>query len=125
VSFDKMRSFPKPLQRSGPPVIMGGAGDKSLEVAAEVCDGWAPYLLEWPKAKAAIARVRELAAARGRQPGALEFSVFERSIPAREIMEEMETAGVRRVILAVFGQGREEVLPKLDVLAGMSRQDEN
>jgi hypothetical protein len=32
------------------------------------------------------------------------------------MMEEMETAGVRRVILALFGQGREEALPKLDLL---------
>ena len=117
VSFEKMRSFPKPLQRPGPPIIMGGKGDKSLEVAAEVCDGWAPYLLEWPKAKAAIAEVMRLAAARGRDPDALEFSVFERNIPGSETMEEMEAAGVRRVILALFGQGREEVLPRLDLLA--------
>ena len=54
----------------------------------------------------------------------LDFSVFERSIPGRETLEEMEAAGVRRVILALFGQGREEVLPKLDQLAGTNLQGE-
>src|SRR5688572_13521334 len=58
VNFDKMKAFPKPYQRRQLPIIMGGAGEKSLECAAEVCDGWAPWLMEWLKAKEAIADLR-------------------------------------------------------------------
>ncbi len=58
VDFDKMRAFPKPYQRSGPPLIMGGSGEKALECAAELCDGWAPWSLEWSKAKEAIAELK-------------------------------------------------------------------
>ncbi|HSL43889.1 MAG TPA: TIGR03619 family F420-dependent LLM class oxidoreductase, partial [Anaerolineales bacterium] len=58
VNFDKMRAFPKPLQQPHPPIIMGGEGDKAIDCAAEVCDGWAPWTLEWPKAKEAIANLR-------------------------------------------------------------------
>jgi probable F420-dependent oxidoreductase len=120
VNFDKMRSFPKPHQRPYPPIIMGGAGDKAIECAAEVCDGWAPWLPEWPEAKETIARLHERAAAHGRDPASLEISVFKKSIPDEKTIAEMESAGVKRIILTILGQNREEALPTLDRLAYMS-----
>jgi alkanesulfonate monooxygenase SsuD/methylene tetrahydromethanopterin reductase-like flavin-dependent oxidoreductase (luciferase family) len=121
VNFEKMRAFPKPYQRPHPPIIMGGAGEKSLEIAAEVCDGWAPWLMEWPKAKEAIRELRERAASNGRDPGALEISLFEKSVPDSRALEEMESAGVKRIILTVYGQSRAEALPRLDELARLRR----
>lgn len=121
VNFDKMRSFPKPYQRPHPPIIMGGWGEKALECAAEVCDGWAPWLMEWSKAKEAIAELKRQAAANGRDPNSLEISLFEKAIPDQETMAEMESAGVKRIILTVFGQSREEALPALDRLAKVNR----
>jgi probable F420-dependent oxidoreductase len=117
VNFDKMRAFPKPLQHPHPPVIMGGEGEKAIDCAAEVCDGWAPWTLEWPKAKEAITKLRNQAAAYGRDPSALEISLFEKTIPGPGTLAEMEGEGVKRVILTIYGQSREEALPRLDELA--------
>ena len=117
VNFDKMKAYPKPYQRPHPPIIMGGAGEKAIECAAEVCDGWAPWLMEWPKAKETIARFKQQAAANGRDPGSLEISLFEESLPDKKTLAEMETAGVRRIILTIHGQSREDALPALDRLA--------
>ena len=117
VNFDKMRAFPKPYQHPGPPIIMGGGGEKSIECAAEVCDGWAPWLMEWPKAKASIVEIKRRAAAHGRDPDSLEFSLFEKTIPDERTLADMESAGVGRIILTVLGQSRDEVLPVLDRLA--------
>lgn len=117
VNFDKMRAFPKPDQRPHPPIIMGGSGEKAVECTAELCDGWAPWLPEWPKAKARITELKEQAQTNGRDPDSLEISVFEKSIPDEKLMAEMETAGVKRIIVTVFGQNREEALPTLDQLA--------
>ncbi len=117
VSFDKMKAFPKPFQHPHPPIIMGGEGDKALEVAAEVCDGWAPWSLEWPQVREKIARLRALAEAKGRGPDSLEISLFDQSIPAEKILAEMEAAGISRFILTLFAQTREEALPSLDQLA--------
>ncbi len=117
VNFDKMRSFPKPYQRPHPPIIMGGSGQKSLECAVEVCDGWAPFLLEWSKTKEIIADLRQQAATIGRDPDALEMSVYEESIPDQKILAEMEEARVKRLIITIFGQSRDEALPMLDKLA--------
>ncbi|HEX5807476.1 MAG TPA: LLM class F420-dependent oxidoreductase [Anaerolineales bacterium] len=117
VGFDKMRAFPKPYQRPYPPIIMGGEGPRALECAAEVCDGWAPWVMEWPQAKAAIGELRQQAAAKGRDPNALELSLFEKAIPDAKTMADMQNTGIRRIILTVYAQSRDEVLPKLDQLA--------
>ena len=119
VNFDKMKAYPKPYQRPGPPIIMGGGGEKSLECAAEVCDGWAPWLMEWTKARGSIAEIKRQAAANGRDPGSLEFSLFEKSIPDKKTLAEMEDGGVSRIILTIYGQSRDEALPKLDQLANV------
>jgi probable F420-dependent oxidoreductase len=114
VNFDTMRAFPKPYQHPHPPIIMGGEGEKALELAAELADGWAPWGMEWTQAREAIARLRERAAANGRDPGSLEISLFEKALPEQKALREMEAAGVKRFILSVLGQGREEALPALD-----------
>ena len=120
VNFDKMRSYPKPHQRPHPPIIMGGAGQKSLECVVEVCDGWAPFLLEWSKTKEIITELRQRAVTIGRDPESLEMSVFEESIPERKILAEMEESGVKRLIITIFGQSRDESLPMLDHLAELN-----
>ena len=117
VNFDNLRSFPKPYQRPHPPIIMGGTGQKSLECVLDVCDGWAPFLLEWSKTKDIIAELRQRAEMIGRDPDSLEMSVFEDRIPDRKILVEMEETGVKRLIITIFGQGRDESLPMLDRLA--------
>ena len=116
VNFDKMREFPKPYQKPHPPIIMGGEGAKAIECAAELCDGWAPWCMEWSQAKEAIAELKKQAAANGRDPSALEISLFEASIPEEKTIAEMEAVGVKRIILTTYGQSREKALPKLDLL---------
>jgi probable F420-dependent oxidoreductase len=117
VNFDKMKAFPKPYQQPHPPIIMGGAGEKAIECAAQLCDGWAPWCIEWVKVKEAIAELRKQAVANGRDPGSLEIFLFEDSIPDKKTIEEMETAGIKRIVLTIYGQSREQALPTLDLLA--------
>lgn len=121
VNFDRMRAFPKPHQRPHPPIIMGGEGQKAIECAAEVCDGWAPWFLEWPKGKEKIAYFRQQAAANGRDPNSTEISLFEKSLPDEKTMDEMQAVGIKRIILTIFAQSREEALPTLDLLTGANR----
>lgn len=122
VNFDKMKSFPKPYQQLHPPIIMGGSGEKAIEFAAELCDGWAPWLPEWPKAKESISALRQRAAANGRDPGSVEISLFQKSIPDQTTLADMENTGVRRIILTILGQSREEALPALDRLEKANRE---
>lgn len=121
VNFDKMKAFPKPYQQPHPPIIMGGAGEKAIDCAAELCDGWAPWGMEWTSVKKAIGELKQKAVGNGRDPNTLEISLFEESIPDENIIEEMEIAGIKRLILTIFGQNREQALPILDLLAKINR----
>ena len=116
-----MKAFPKPYQQPHPPIIMGGEGEKAIECAAQLCDGWAPWCMEWEKVKAAIAKLKKQAVANGRDPNSLEISLFEKTLPDKNRIEEMEAAGVKRIILTIYGQSREQALPTLDPLAKMNR----
>ena len=42
VEFDPVWSYPKPVQRPHPPVILGGESDYTLARVVEFCDGWFP-----------------------------------------------------------------------------------
>ncbi len=121
VNFDKMKAIPKPYQQPHPAIIMGGGGAKAIECAAELCDGWTPWFMEWPKVKEGIVELKKQAVTNGRDPNSLEISLFEESIPDDKTMEEMEAAGVKRIILTVYGQSREQALPTLDLLAKIIR----
>ncbi len=121
VNFDKMKAYPKPYQQPHPPIIMGGSGDKAIECAAELCDGWAPWVMEWTKVKEAIANLKEQAIINGRDPNSLEISLFEETVPGKKTLEQMETGGVKRIILTIFGQSRDQALPVLDLLAKINQ----
>lgn len=121
VNFDKMKAFPKPYQKPRPPIIMGGSGEKALACAAELCDGWAPWILEWSKARPSIDDLRRRALEAGRDPNSLEVSLFEGELPNEKVLAEMEQAGVKRIILTIFGQNREDALPQLDKIGRLIR----
>src|ERR1051325_7129546 len=42
VDFDKVWSWPKPVQKPHPPIILGGETDYTLRRVVEYCDGWFP-----------------------------------------------------------------------------------
>ena len=121
VDFDKMKAFPKPYQQPHPLIIMGGAGKKAIECAAELCDGWAPWCMEWTKVKETIVELKKQAVANGRDPSSLDISLFEASIPDKKTLEGMETAGIKRIMLTIYGQSREQAMPILDLLAKINR----
>lgn len=67
--FDPVMFEPKPVQRPGPPLHIGGDGSAALRRAATVGDGWIPMnhtVEEIPSAVATIAELRERAGRQGR-----------------------------------------------------------
>ena len=42
VDFDKIWSYPKPVQKPHPPIFMGGDGATTFDRVVEFCDGWMP-----------------------------------------------------------------------------------
>ncbi|MET0151983.1 MAG: LLM class F420-dependent oxidoreductase [Candidatus Binatia bacterium] len=120
VDFDPIWSFPKPVQRPHPPVLLGGHGPKALERVVRYCDGWMPISLRAGDLKKQIGELRETAKRAGREPKSISISVF--WAPAdRAQIDAYEEMGVERSILALPPAPRDKVLPILDNHAKLVR----
>jgi probable F420-dependent oxidoreductase len=113
VNFDPIWSYPKPLQRPHPPILLGGETDHTLKRVAEYCDGWLPRFRPDFDAKNQVARLRRAAEAAGRDFGTLSITVF-RPPPDAATLAAFREAGIQRVLLEVPDLGRDEILRVLD-----------
>jgi probable F420-dependent oxidoreductase len=76
VRFPAVRCEPKPAQLGGPPVLLGGHGEKAYARLARTYDGWCP-IVEGPDAFASeVGTVREILHAAGRDLGRFQLSPF-------------------------------------------------
>ena len=121
VNFDRIWSYPKPVQKPHPPVLLGGEGPHTLRRVVEFCDGWFPR--GRAGADAILAQLEDLrtqAARAGRDPKTISVSVFGGKTDAATL-DRYRAAGIDRVVLPLPSEGRERVLPLLDQYAALLR----
>ena len=113
VNFDPIWSYPKPVQKPHPPVLMGGDGPTTLDRVVEYCDGWMPigYRMEGLGEK--IGDLKRRAEAAGRNPNSISISIFGAK-PDRATLDELTKLGVERAIFNVPAADSDTVLPLLD-----------
>lgn len=119
VRFDKLWSYPKPVQRPHPPILMGGDGPTTFDRVVEYCDGWMPIGGRGALPVAdRVAALRRRAERAGRDPASLSVSIWGAK-PDRGAIEEMERAGVDRAIFNLPCAGADAVLPSLDAYTAL------
>ena len=114
VDFPPMWSWPKPVQKPHPPVILGGAGPKILERVVRYADGWMPNRGDVYERIPELQRMAEEA---GRGP--IPVTYYPRATAAD--IERGEKAGIERLIWYVPPDGRDAALKKLDELGKLIR----
>ena len=105
VKFPPVRLYPRPIQKPGPPILLGAHDPKyALRRVARYADGWCPGGLSVEKARECIPKIRQLAREEyGRDPDKLEFSVLLMgggAGPSEDVMKQYAEAGVSRLIVA-------------------------
>ncbi len=118
VNFDKVWAHPKPFQKPHPPILMGGDGPTTFDRVIEYCNGWVPIRVLSPNLPEKIATLRKRAEAAGRDPQQISISVFGAKAD-RQAIDELESAGVERVIFSLPPASRDTVLPLLDKYAAL------
>jgi probable F420-dependent oxidoreductase len=103
IKFPTERSEPKPIQKMGPPVLLGAHGPKALERVARTYDGWMPLVASAEELKGSVAELRKLTAAHGRDPGMIQISPLidpGEQGPSADDVKRYREAGATRLILA-------------------------
>ena len=113
VSFEASWSWPKPVQKPHPPLLLGGESDYTLRRVVDYCDGWFPRARGGFDPDASMTRLRRMADGAGRDASTLTVSVFGAPADA-QTLESYAQAGIARAVLALPSGDRDEVLPLLD-----------
>jgi probable F420-dependent oxidoreductase len=102
VKFPAVKLHPKPVQKPGPPILLGAHDPKyALKRVARYADGWCPGGLSVEKARECIPQIRHMAKDAGRDADKLEFSVLLMGSdgPSADIMKQYQEAGVSRLVV--------------------------
>ena len=117
VDFDRIWSWPKPVQ-SPLPVWVGGTGQRVLDRVLEYGDGWFPNMRDLDELATRIAELQGRAAEAGRER--IPVTYFGLRDADDEKLEKMAAAGVDRVLLMLPPRGADETLPRLERYAELA-----
>lgn len=105
--FESVAFEPKPWNRGGPPVMVGGESDRALQRAARLGDGWLG-MRHTPESAAPIVRRLEAMRAELGRSGPFEVTVIG-EVRHRHELEEWGEAGVHRVVVSPWRSSHEAV----------------
>lgn len=123
VNFEKLWSYPKPVQKPYPPILMGGAGPHARQRAVDFDGHWIPIggrAYSEPIAES-MADFRARAEKAGRDPATLTVTIFGVA-PDEARVATLRDAGVTRAVFFVPSATRDVVLPLLDQYASLAKK---
>jgi probable F420-dependent oxidoreductase len=114
--FPPVRSFPKPVQRPGPPIYLGGNARNVFKRTVSYGDGWMPTRATPEDIKHGRDTLNELAAQAGRDPGSIQILAY--GMPAdRELLKAIEEAGADEIVVSVASAEESLALADLERIA--------
>ena len=114
--FPGVYSFPNPVQRPHPPVLLGGMAKNVFKRVVEWGDGWMPNRVQPEDVAKGRATLDELADAAGRDPSSLEITVYGQQ-PDPDLLKRFEDAGANRVAIRLETLPESEALDELNKIA--------
>ena len=120
VDFPEMMTWPKPVQKPYPPVIVGGAFPWAARRAVRYGDGWYPNASSGDPEEY-LPRFREMASEAGRDPESLPVTLGGAPADTDRLKRFRDLGAVRAVVTLEAGKP-DEVLPVLDRWANLIRQ---
>jgi probable F420-dependent oxidoreductase len=123
VDFPAMLTWPKPVQKPHPPVIVGGAFPWAARRAIRYGDGWIPLAggARYGDPMDYLPRFREMAEEAGRDPQSLSVTIGGAPEDS-DLLKRYRDLGVARVNFPVPPAKADEVMPVLDRLADLRRR---
>lgn len=120
VRFEPIWSYPKPVQKAHPPILLGGESGYTLQRVVDFCDGWFPRGRNPELVLSGLRDLKERAARAGRDMRTISISAFATPADAK-VLDQFAAAGVTRALLRLPPESRDTVLPLLDQYAKLIR----
>ena len=120
VNFDTLMTWPKPVQKPHPPIILGGAFPWAARRAVRYGDGWYPNASSG-NPEEYVPAFRKMAQEAGRDPATLSLRLGGAPDDADKL-KRFRDLGIGAVNVTLLSDTRDEVLPVLDHWAGHIRQ---
>ncbi|MCH9674602.1 MAG: LLM class F420-dependent oxidoreductase [Gammaproteobacteria bacterium] len=116
VNFDRIWSYPKPLQTPHPPILIGTfASELGRQRVANYGDGWIPVMAFFDDLPTAVNDLHGRLAEAGRDPQSVGVSVvFINQRPTQARLEKCVEAGAQRIVLSLKPLPRDAALEELD-----------
>jgi probable F420-dependent oxidoreductase len=123
VKFPQMMTWPKPIQKPHPPIVVGGAFPYGARRAIAYGDGWVPHARRpaYDDILTLLPEFRKMATAAGRDPASIPVTVFGVAEDG-DAVRRCRDAGVVRAIFNLPAAKADEVLPVLDRCAALIRK---
>jgi probable F420-dependent oxidoreductase len=118
VKFPLVRSYPKPIQQPGPPVLLGSKDKNALKRVAKWGDGWCPNRIDPAFMRQSLPKLRDECRAAGRDYNKLDITVMGTVKGQRgEVQDELrrfEDCGVGRYVLTIGALTPEDYKERLE-----------
>jgi probable F420-dependent oxidoreductase len=122
LAFARIIANPKPLQKPHPPIHVGGAFPGGMQRALRYGNGWIPLLGRGDDDVARhMTAFRRAAEAAGRDPDALEVSVYA-CPPDPDLVNRCAAAGISRMVFRLPSEGSDGVFRFLDRLGALKER---
>ncbi|MDE0941576.1 MAG: LLM class F420-dependent oxidoreductase [Alphaproteobacteria bacterium] len=96
--FPPVRSYPKPVQKPYPPILIGGMAKNVLSRVVDHADGWMPNRITPAALEDARWELDRLATVAGRDPNAITITIYGQE-PDRAAFKSLLDAGADRVVV--------------------------
>jgi probable F420-dependent oxidoreductase len=114
-NFGPVKCFPKPVQKGGVPILIGGHSPAAAKRAARYGDGFFPALGQPAQLKELIELMKAECAKVGRSPSAIELSCMGRA--KAEDLKALADIGISRVVIPPPGYDHEAISRGLEKIA--------
>jgi probable F420-dependent oxidoreductase len=123
VNFDPMMTWPKPLQKPHPPILVGGAFPYGARRALRYGDGWMPHRArpQYGDVQTLLGKFREMAKEASRDPATLPITIWG-APESSDLLKRDRDDGVARVVVSLDSAKADVILPQLDRWAELIRQ---
>ena len=121
VDFPEMMTWPKPVQKPYPPILVGGGFPQAARRAVRYGDGWGPVARSGSSLIEVLAKYRQMARDAGRDPETLPVTLFNPAEDEGELARYRDM-DIARVVPFLPSEPRDKILPVLDRWAALIRR---